>query len=231
MRILAETGGSKPNRATRNRWIGTKISAVAIIFGISLGVWMIFGAPPPLSTAVVASFRAQFRPGIPRAGWHYVWNADAEIGKTNGYRELVWNGGSYGSDDDPQFPRAAPAGWVNVSRVGGHPGFGRNQNRFDTYAIVGFTVTNTGCYIITNSFIMRDDGDFRGDINLRVFVNEQRVGSELIANTKMHQPFDRSLGTLQSGDTLFVAIGPNGVDYNDHFVLDFEIVKCEVGNR
>src|SRR5437764_1241076 len=196
-----------------------------LMLGSSAGLEMMLSAPSSPSTVTVGSFRKQFRPGFPRPGWRYLWNESAEIGRTNGYRDLVWNGRDYGSDENPEFPRAAPAGWVNISRVGGHPGHGKQQGAdFDIYAIAAFTVTDAGSYVITNSFVMRDDGDHLGDINLRVFVNEQSIGPQIIVNTKTHQPFDRSLGTLQRGDTLYVAIGPNGRDYNDHFVMDFSIV-------
>jgi hypothetical protein len=37
--------------------------------------------------------------------------------------------------------------------------------------------------------------------------------------------FDRLLGRLSGGDTIFVAVGPGETDSDDAFTLDFTIAK------
>ena len=59
---------------------------------------------------------------------------------------------------------------------------------------------------------------------VRVFVNEQSTGPELICKSKEGEPFDRVLGELGANDTVYVAVGPNGMDTNDQFDLDFTLV-------
>jgi len=213
----------------RTRRIGKRLIALAIalllliVFSGGVAVW-IFTHPPPKPIRV-ASFGADYKEGSPGPGWRYLWNPAAEIGKTDAYRPLVWNGSRYGSDDNPEFPRPDPGHYVRISGHGGHPGRGKTQRpTFDIFVIVGFTVTNGGFYSITNSSIRRHDGDFKGDIQLRVFINEQPTGPDFICKSKTGQPFDRPVGELRAKDTVYVAVGPNGADTNDQFDLDFTLV-------
>jgi len=221
--------GASANAPRESNRIGKLLVATAvgilclILLVGSVTVWIIYHRPPPLMA--VASFRADFEEGSPKPGWRYLWNPTGDIGKTNNYRDLVWNGQSYGFDETPTFPRPNPAHYMRISREGGHPAHGKNQRGdIDTYVIFAYTVTNAGFYLITNSFLIRSDGKVNGNDNLRVFINEQPVGPEIIVETKTPQPFDRPLGRLNAGDCVYVAVGPNGTDRNDHFKLDFTLM-------
>jgi hypothetical protein len=220
----------------KTRRIGNRLIAVAIavllliVLSGGVAVWKLTHRPPELIR--VASFRADYQEGNPGSGWQYLWNPTAEIGKTDAYRPLVCNGVRYGSDENPNFPRPEPGAYVRLSRHGGHPGRGKTQRgTFDIYVIVGFTVTNQGYYSITNSSVRRHDGDFKGDIMVRVFINEQPAGPELLCSSKPGQPFDRVLGELKANDTVYVAVGPNGADTNDQFDLDFNLVMIPSKQR
>jgi len=225
---ISATDAAPCSDVLRSRRIGRRLigAAMATLLLILLGsvatVWILMH-PAPTPT-IVASFQADYQEGSPGQGWRYLWNAADEIGKTNGYRDLVWNGSKYGFDDNPQFPRPVPGHYVSISHDGGHPGHGKTQRgNFDTYVMAAYMVTNSGFFLMTNSFIMRADGDKMGDINVRVLVNGQSVGPEIISRSKTRQPFDRALGTLGPGDTVYVAVGPNGIDRNDHFGMDFAL--------
>src|SRR5437879_1137740 len=107
---------TKTDEAQRRRRIGRLLIATAVailvllIIGGTLTSWMIYQAtrkPAPMIT--VASFRADYQEGTPLPGWAYLWNPSGEIGKTNNYRDLIWNGQAYAFDDNPSLPRAAPA--------------------------------------------------------------------------------------------------------------------------
>jgi hypothetical protein len=168
-----------------------------------------------------------FQEGSPAVGWQYLWNV-GPIGVTNSYRSLVWNGSSYGPDNSSQFPRPYPGRYVKISRRGGHPGAGIKQGSSnEVYAIAAFTFTNSGWFVITNSHLGRTEADREGEVVLRVFVNEHFIGPELVCNTKAGQSFDRELGLLKGGDTLYVAVGPNDHDRYDHFDWDFSIFRSD----
>ena len=213
------------------------IIAVGVLFLLILGgsavVLMIYLSKDSNPWVSVASFRSDFQEVSPRAGWRYLWNPAGEIGKTNHYVNLVWNGTSYGPSESPERPQPGPAHYVRISKSGGHPGHGKPQRGdIDTYVLFAFTVTNRGVYMITNSSLIRNDGNVNGDINLRVYVNETRVGPEVICDTRTSvNSFDYSLGELNPGDSLYVAVGPNGMDRNDSFHLDFTAVFRKAEKR
>jgi len=191
-----------------------------IIGGAVVGFRYLNKPKPPVRVAQLVS---DYRPETPAPGWQYLWNKGSVTGRAN-FTPLVWNGQSYGPDDNPQFPRPSVGRYVRLSSHGGHPGSGRAQgNSNEVYAIAGFAVTNAGWFAITNSHIMRNDGNREGEIVLRVFVNERPIPPELICNSKAHQTFDRTLGFLNKGETIYVAVGPNGTDRYDHFDWDFAI--------
>src|SRR5690349_11871080 len=92
---------------------------VLLLLGGSMVVWRVASRPKP--PVQVASLTTDFQEGVPAASWQYLWNV-GPIGITNSYRSLVWNGSSYGPDDNSQFPRPFPGRYVKLSRRGGHPG-------------------------------------------------------------------------------------------------------------
>jgi hypothetical protein len=202
------------------------IAAVLVFLqvgGILLYVWL-----RDKPTIVLADYRADFQGETPKAGWQYLWNASGEVGNVSNYAALVWTGSSYNFDGDPKMPRPLPAKYMRMGGTGGHPGQGREQeggvgNQIDRYVIAAFTVPMRGRYFVTNSAMWRNDGPLKGHVLLRVFVNDNEAGSALLSDTKEPQPFDRALGRLKAGDTIYVAIGPDASDYNDSFALDFSI--------
>src|SRR6267378_8265743 len=98
--ISATSDRTPSSDAVRSRRVGRTLIGVAIgilfliLFGGVATVWILMH-PAPTPT-IVASFRADYQEGGPGPGWRYLWNATDEIGKTNGYRDLVWNGSKYG---------------------------------------------------------------------------------------------------------------------------------------
>src|SRR6185436_3471972 len=220
----------------RSRRIGKRLIAVAMVvlvlllLGGGVAVWKLLYSPP--KPVHVASFRADFQEGKPGPGWQYLWNPAAEIGKSEAYRPLVWNGVRYGPDDNPNFPRPEPGHYVRLSARGGHPGRGKAQRgTSDIYVIVGFAVTNQGYYWLTNSSLRRHDGDLKGNVALRVFVNDQPAGPEFLCSSKQGEPFDRALGDLKANDQVYVAVGPNEADTNDQFDMDFSLVMIPSKRR
>ena len=240
MRTDDQRGAENPTSAGDSKSAPTAVSehqrhigkvlivvALAVLFFLVLSgaliVWMFYSKQSDVPITV-ASFRADYQENSPRAGWRYLWNPAGEIGKTTNYVPLVWNGSAYGPNDNPERPQPGPAHYVRISKSGGHPAHGKPQRGdIDTYVIYAFTVTNRGFYAVTNSYIIRSDGKLNGDVNLRLYVNEILVGPEITCDSKTPVPFDRPLGDLNPGDSIYVAVGPNGMDRNDNFQIDFSL--------
>jgi hypothetical protein len=179
--------------------------------------------------AVIASFRADFQKGTPKERWKYLWNANGPVGSASSYAELHWNGNLY-SVDPAVYPAPPPGRYLRLTSGGGHPGQGPSQGREvgndeDRCVIVAFEVTDRGSYWITNSVVSRHVGSRSGSVHLRVFVNDREAGPLLACRSKPGQSFDRALGTLAPGDTIYVTVGPNEVDTDDSFDLDFAIAR------
>lgn len=177
---------------------------------------------------VIASYQADYQPNEPTAPWRYLWNAVGPIGETTNYSSLRWDGRRYAAHITPEWPRPAPARYMRLTEAGGHPGQGMGQgwevdNHLDRFVIAAFTVAKAGPYWITNSSLGRNDAGLNGSIHLQVFINNQEIGPLLPCRTREGQSFDRALGTLKGGDTIYVAVGPNEMDTNDSFGWDFSI--------
>lgn len=185
-------------------------------------------APAPAEVpSVVASYRADFLPEHPKTGWHYYWNANGPPGDTNGYVPLVWNGTLYVTAEAP-LPAPSPARYLRVSATGGHPGQGPSQTgsrgvHYEHAAIVAFTVSDAGSYVIGHSFISRHAGPKSGSVHLQVFVGERDIGAEVFCRSREGVSFDRQLGRLAAGDSIYVVIGADETDLDDSFDLDFTI--------
>jgi hypothetical protein len=237
---MADSGGAphKTVASGKDRRIGRLLIAIAVVVlflllvGGALIGWFIYSTKRANSWTTITSFHADFQENSPRPGWRYLWNPAGEIGKTNHYVDLVWNGSAYGPNDNPERPQPGPAHFLRVSKSGGHPGHGKPQRGdIDTYVIFALTVTNRGFFVITNSSFVRNDAKINGDVNLRVYLNETLVGPEVTCDTKTSVSFDRPLGDLNPNDWIYVAVGPNGMDRNDSFGLDFAVAFRKGKNR
>jgi RNA polymerase sigma factor (sigma-70 family) len=175
---------------------------------------------------IIASYRADFGAN-PQPGWRYLWNSDGPIGSTNSYQPLAWNGSSYQAGPGP-YPAASPARYVKLDKNGGHTGQGslnRTGDGYDHAAIAAFTVPSAGRYAITKSFFFRHDGARGGSVSVQVFVNEREVPEAIRCESTTGVPFDRELGLLAAGDTIYVCIGPDGSDAYDACGFDFAIAR------
>src|SRR5262249_37328684 len=113
----------------------------------------------------------------------------------------------------------------------GHPGLGTSYpaGNLARYAIAAYTVTSSGPYELDNATLGRAstvtgpgiDGD-----EVLVFVNNTG-GSPLLRRTALRggrsTPFNTSLGLLNAGDTVYVAVGALASDSYDAFTLNFTL--------
>ena len=62
-------------------------------------------------------------------------------------------------------------------------------------------------------------------VDLIIHINEQAPIFSETCNRDGLLKFCCPLGTVRKGDRVFVAVGPQGVDFNDRFEWDFAIVR------
>ena len=179
---------------------------------------------------IIASYQRDYQVNEPSIGWRYMWNAGGPIGQAANYESLQWDGRRYAPMIAREYPRPAPVRFLRLTEAGGHPGQGMDQgheaaNDLDRFVIAAFTVTKAGQYRITNSSLRRHDGALKGGIHLQVFVNDREIGLPVDCDVREGVPFDRALGKLAKGDTIYVALGPDKSDTNDSFRWDFSIAR------
>jgi hypothetical protein len=184
----------------------------------------------PAKPQIAASFTADFLDGKPKTNWRYMWNANGPISRATNYVDLVWNGSAYAAFDTPTRPQAYPAHYLRLKRGSGHPGHGFAQgaeigNAHERFVIVGYSVSAAGRYWLTSSTILRDAGDKEGSLHVRVFVGDREVGHSAECRSRDAISFDRELGKLSAGDTIYVAVGPHEIDVNDGFHIDFALAR------
>jgi len=199
-----------------------------------------------LSSGIVAGF-ADFVPGpngagpaydgteVPPTGWGYLWADTGDIGNSASYVPLepntvgvepIGSTPQWTADGSLVFNDLAQgnARFLRVSTGSLHPGDGGQ----DAQAVVGYTLQegDAGVISITNSSL-RNISTVGDGVALSVYVNDvlKPDFSDVVDGGTIH--FDGSLGLLNAGDTVYVAIG-NGASNdsnNDASVLDFQLLS------
>ena len=207
------------------------------------GFLLAFGLAMSVQAGVIADFQGDYvfthEDGKTRAeasadGWDYMWNpAGTAVGTAANYASLV-------QDDDwwmnlyaatATFPSYWPAYVLNISATGGSPGAGTAQG-YDPehFAIAAYTVQagEAGVVSITDSSIYNAYADNSTGVELRVYVNDTLTTSFIQGSGATAASFDASLGSLDVGDTVYVAVGPNGTINSAGFALSYELTSVPV---
>ena len=210
-------------------------AAVAALGGIMLAGWVVVlwlwnTSRPEATGIVVGSFRGDFQRSTPEAGWRYLWNAHGDLGTAANYSELQWRDTPepmYVPDAQGPYPNPPPASYLRVTAEGGHPGHGPSRTRlpYDYYVIYAFTVPERGTYRLANTSLARVNGGKSGTVHVRVFVNDAETGPDVVCRSAEGIPFDRDLGALVAGNTVYVAVGAGEADGEDRFTIDFTIMR------
>ena len=192
--------------------------------------------PTPTPAAnVVADFRSDFQAGAPGQGWKYMWNSNGKLGDASKYASLqwssaegvynttggvtrVWNGKSHNDD------------YLMLGADSGHPG------RPGYYAITGYTIQaddGAGLYSLIGSSIMKSDTVKTGDedgLDLLLYINNTKLGAlQSVSTTGSLLSFDRDLGQLAIGDTVYVMIGAGKNQNFDLFKsFDFSLQRTSM---
>lgn len=121
----------------------------------------------------------------------------------------------------------APQYHLKFNGGGGHTGAGfTDASAFqDRYTISAYTIERSGLYSLTDSFLETASSSADG-VEVLVFVNSTNrihVSEIVLANNR--RTFDVDFGSLQQGDTVYVAFGANNNHAGDRFESDFSLVR------
>lgn len=162
---------------------------------------------------IIDEFQAQ----NPPTGWQYLWNASGEFGDESTYQPMTWDQWRY---------RPASGNFPYVSANGAHPGNGTGQDPqgIERFAIAAFTVQESGTYAIADSYISVNEGTLDG-VNVKAHITGGQVISlgDLYLSTG---DFDGTLGYLDAGETIYLALGSNSTAGADGTNWDFSIVQA-----
>lgn len=195
---------------------------------------------------MIGDYQDDFQGGTFPDGWQYLWNAPSgynpgvasgdgttnPVGTAASYTNLIFNGTNWTPDGDTTNGNNQPAAFSRLSPDGGHPALGSAQgggvgNTLDRAVVAAFTVEKSGITYITNSNIS-DGGTGPTGINVMVHVNDNAPAlNTTFADGFSNQSFNASLGTLNAGDTVYVAFGPDGNAGTDGFTMDFTVEQFE----
>lgn len=178
------------------------------------------GDPQP--TRRIAHYQTDFA-NPPAPGWLYQWNADAPIGQAKGYVDMLWNHWVFDSDGMPGLPDESGLAYGHLSATGGHPGRGATQGEtHDRYVIAGFTVDQPGEYKINDSQVVHIGCEFGNGGVVDIYVDDNLINS-FSFDQNNETTFDGNIGFVNVGNTIYVAVGANGIDGCDSFSWDYAI--------
>jgi hypothetical protein len=182
--------------------------------------------------SLVSDFTSDFQGISPAEGWKYAWNPTGSVSNPANFAPLAWSDSlqvyntTGGAIPVPSGGTSHKDDYLYLSANGGHPG------RPKYFSIAGYTIQaddGAGMYRIADSSIRKgDDVDSRGEDDLRVlvYINNELAGSQTVSTSGIVTGFDRELGQLNVGDTVWVMVDPLKNQNYDLFTgFDFSIQK------
>jgi hypothetical protein len=180
----------------------------------------------------VSDYESDFQAGSPAAGWRYAWDPKGKVGKSSGYASLIWSDlaqayNTTGGATMVPNPKTHKDDFLSLTADGGHPG----QSKY--MPIAGYTIQaddGAGLYRLTNSSIEKSNGTLatkEDGLSVRVYVNDTLMGAgQSVSTNGLVANFDRWLGSLQVGDTVWVMIDPLKSQIDDGFKnFDFSLER------
>lgn len=188
--------------------------------------------PIPMDWSFVSDFRDEFQPSGPAAGWTYAWNPTGAKGDAALFSDLLWSESAQaynttGSATMMPGSKTHNDDYLQLGAGWGHPGKPKYM------PIVGYTIQEedgAGTYRIAESTIQKIDGtSSKGEdgLGVLVYLNNTLVGSAAsVATSGLLANFDRELGNLNVGDTIWVMIDPlKSQSYDAFKSFDFSLQK------
>ena len=175
----------------------------------------------PVGT-IVANVLDELDYPIPPVGWQYLWNASGPFGDESNYEAMMWDVWRY---------RPSNINFPYVARTSAHPGDGTSQDPagIERFAIAAYVVPEDGNYGIADSFVSINPGTLDG-INVKAHVSGGSVVS-LSDLLLLEGDFDGSLGFVEAGDTIYMAVGSNSTAGADGTQWDYSIVRADDPNN
>jgi hypothetical protein len=172
--------------------------------------------PPPRDEQVFADSKREFHQETPAEGWRYLWNAKGPVGDPRNYQELVWNAKhwAYASKADT-YPDTPPAHYARLGADQVHPGaaYGGAQG-VEHYVISEYRVPERIHGPCALWFHARRTGPVGSNgkrtVDLRCYVNAEQKLQFTVDGNQGECELATPLGTLNGGDKVYVAIGPDG---------------------
>jgi hypothetical protein len=214
---------------------------------------VLVGAFAPVAKAdVAADYQDDFSYPAPASGWSYLWNANGPIGTAANYVPLVPDGASpqrYETQNQTPdaFPDPAPGASASATSTTLIPGQGTAQNAFERYVIAAYTISaadvaDNGDQLILDAYRFAVPIESADGITAKLYKNDILLvdrplppGLEFTVDTPAPNGGPIPLGQFVAGDTLYVAIGsdgvaplppfgPGGTDAGDALAVDYSIV-------
>lgn len=200
-----------------NKWIRMAVIATGLA-----------GAMP---AATIADLTADYTTVAPTGGWQYLRNTGT-IGNDANYTALLWDAGfSFYDTTGGGFPGPGPEYTLFAGAGVLHPGLGTTQGSgFDRYVILAYTIQagEAGAVNLVNGAIGGNDPNGAGGNSngwdIQIYVGNVQAGSTLLVPWSLSDTgFSQSLGVLNVGDTVYVAVGPNGNHLYDSAHVQFQL--------
>lgn len=113
-----------------------------------------------------------------------------------------------------------------LTGTGDEDGQGEGVPRLPRATIWAFTVSQSGVFEIQNLSFQFQGSSVDG-ASLNVFLSSGTTdlfGQNIAAGASSLNVSSINLGFLNEGDTIFVAVGPNGNNYGDNYFINYDIV-------
>jgi PEP-CTERM motif len=180
----------------------------------------------------ISDYESDFQAGSPAEGWKYAWDPKGKVGKSAAYASLLWSDSAQaynttGAATMIPNPKAHKEDFLSLTADGGHPG----QSKY--MPIAGYTIQaddGAGLYRLTDSSIQKSNSTLatkEDGLSVLVYVNDTLIGAgqSVLANGLLAS-FDRMLGSLNVGDTVWVMVNPLKSQIDDAFMnFDFSLQR------
>ncbi len=180
----------------------------------------------------ISGYQADFQTGSPSTGWKYAWDPKGKLGNSSAYVPLLWSESAQaynttgGATTIPN-PKGHADDYLSLTAERGHPG----QPKY--LPMAGYTIqlqdgagfyrlTDTSIQLANSALAPKDDG-----LQVLVYVNDTLIGAgQNVLTNGLLTSFDRNLGALNVGDTVWVMIDPKKNQTDDAFTnFDFSLQK------
>lgn len=161
----------------------------------------------------IADYQSDFRADGPANGWKYAWNPTGKRGNSQAFAPLTWSDVAQGYNTTGAATRSPGKKKKHnddnlvLTATGGHPG----QPSY--LPIVGYTIQaedGAGEYRLVDTSIAKGDGILskkEDGLGVFVYLNNTLLGpSQLVSTNGLAASFNRDLGELNVGDTVWVMV-------------------------